>query len=462
MTKSSYSTVDPRSPSTSFAFSSLVALPVTFFGSFFIGYVLGKNDNTSRYLDENYNWLMNQVFAYLNPLLNSFFFLDLKSKASCRSEEVENRVMEICIDNIESCLMAAEGGANSVELCSDRTNGGITPSYGFISECVSRLKSSEVKVHVLIRPRMGDFTYSATEFDVILRDILAAQALGAQGVVVGVVTSEGKVDTERLRVIRTLSRGMILTFHRAFDSCCGSIEATTESLEAVIECGCDRILTSQKSTAYEGREELSNLVKLARGRISLVAAAGITPDNVYDIITSSKVQGVHAGGSLHSKVAPPSNVNTSTWIPVGTGQVASTSTSTSTSTPTDAFSWDRVDESSVKMYVANATRGFQETAEDIAKSLTREASVVQGEQVTMGRGGDHTDGEVIVQDTNEIVMDTSVDNGIHVDAEVAAVHDDDDDEERGEEEDDPLSVSTLETSSGYVHIDWKKSLTGSA
>jgi len=418
--------------------SSALALPVTFFGSLILGYVLGKNNkiDTSSSLEENYSWLMNQVFSYINPLLNSLFFLDMKGK-KIGENVMKKKIVEVCIDNIESCLMALKGGANSVELCSDRANGGVTPSYGFISECVSRLKSSDVHVHVLIRPRLGDFCYSESEFDVLLRDILSAQALGAQGVVVGVVTADGKVDKERLRVLRTLSRGMILTFHRAFDSCCGSIEEAAESLETVIECGCDRILTSQKSTAYEGREELSNLVTLARGRISVVAAAGITPGNVYEVVTSSHVQGVHAGGSLHSKVWP--SLNASSWVPVGT-----TSASHSNS---EAFAWDRVDEDFVRVYVSNAMRAFEETRSVNTLEEQEQRQVQEKEQE---RGTSSIESTELSASMEEVEAVGDKDESTNFDSHA---HDDGD---IGDEEDD-ITVRTSMDSS-YVHIDFKKAL----
>ena len=121
------------------------------------------------------------------------------------------------MSDMESVIEAIKGGANSLELCSNRIEGGVTPSLGLIEETVRRTRGSNVGVHVLIRPRPGGFVYSAAEFELILRDIVSAKHAQADGVVVGLLTEDGEIDLARMRVVREVADGLVLTFHRAFD-----------------------------------------------------------------------------------------------------------------------------------------------------------------------------------------------------------------------------------------------------
>ena len=109
-------------------------------------------------------------------------------------------------------------GCTSIEICSDRYQGGVTPSFGLVQEVVKRYKH-QVDIHVLIRPRPGDFAYSNDEFEVILRDIISFKGLEVDGVVVGLLLPNGEIDIIRMQVIRKLTSGIRLTFHRAFDVC---------------------------------------------------------------------------------------------------------------------------------------------------------------------------------------------------------------------------------------------------
>ena len=157
-----------------------------------------------------------------------------------RKQFKKDNIVEICVSDIESILNSKNGNADSVEICCDREAGGITPSIGLIQQAVELLKDSDIEVHVLIRPRSGNFCYSFNEFDVMLRDIVLAKDAGADGVVVGVLDDNGYVDRHRLKIIRELARDMLLTFHRAFDVC----ESPDEALETIINFGCDRLLVS--------------------------------------------------------------------------------------------------------------------------------------------------------------------------------------------------------------------------
>lgn len=225
--------------------------------------------------------------------------------------------VEICLSDLESAERASCGGATSIELCSARYEGGITPRYppqkylslcqlitlysvGLIEEVVNKLKSTETEVHVLIRPRGGNFNYTSSEFDVIVRDVLASKQAGADGVVVGCLTPSMTVDVERLVVLRTLSQGMTLTFHRAFDLCVDPNLA----LEQIIAAGCDRVLTSAQSSSAASPQGLTGMKALAtqaKGRINIIAAAGIKATNVSEVVSSSEVSGVHAGSAVTTR-----------------------------------------------------------------------------------------------------------------------------------------------------------------
>jgi copper homeostasis protein len=197
--------------------------------------------------------------------------------------------VEICVDSLESAIAAERGGATRVELCSDLLEGGITPSAGLIA---TARKKISISLHVMIRPRGGDFLYTDDEFDVMRRDVLMAKQLGADGVVFGILDLEANVDIQRTRALVDLARPLQTTFHRAFDMSAD----LNRALEQVVEAGADRILSSGGAqTAVEGTSMLRILVERAKGRVIIMAGGGIDDQNVQVVLEKTGVREIHAG-----------------------------------------------------------------------------------------------------------------------------------------------------------------------
>lgn len=200
---------------------------------------------------------------------------------------MKQRKLEICVYSFESAMNAQQAGADRVELCAGLPEGGTTPSYGMIRKVCSELM---IPVHIIIRPRGGDFCYSPDEIEIMCDDILCAKKLGASGVVVGVLDRFGNVDLAGMSKLIKASEGMSVTFHRAFDMCADPFAA----LEEIISLGCDRILTSgQANNAILGVELLSQLVKEAGERIIIMPGCGINQENINDIVHATNAAEYH-------------------------------------------------------------------------------------------------------------------------------------------------------------------------
>jgi copper homeostasis protein len=206
-------------------------------------------------------------------------------------------VLEICVDSFDSAVAAQDGGAHRIELCSDLFEGGITPSYGVIGAV---RESLAIPVFVMIRPRAGDFFYSAEELDVMRRDIAGVKAQGAHGVVLGVLLQDGRVDVARTRELVDLARPMEVTFHRAIDRA----PQIDEALEQVIATGADRILTSGGAqTAAQGIEAIARIVAWAGDRIGVMAGGTIRKENIAEIARKTRASEFHA--SLRTRSESP-------------------------------------------------------------------------------------------------------------------------------------------------------------
>ena len=198
--------------------------------------------------------------------------------------------VEICAEGITSALASGRGGADRVELCENLAVGGVTPGAGSIAVASERLA---IPVHVLIRPRGGDFVYSDDELLTMKRDVQAAKTLGASGVVLGVLDGAGGVDLERLAWLAEAARPLSVTFHKAFDDARDPFEA----LDALISLGVDRVLTSgQAPTAMEGLKTLVELTHRAAARIAVMAGGSITLAQVRPILEAG-VREIHLGSA---------------------------------------------------------------------------------------------------------------------------------------------------------------------
>lgn len=199
---------------------------------------------------------------------------------------------EICANSVESCLAAQEGGADRVELCAGIPEGGTTPSYGEIK--LARKLLTKTKLHVIIRPRGGDFLYTPLELERMEEDIRICRKLGVDGVVFGCLTEEGEIDREVNRRLVELARPMSVTFHRAFDRTADPMKA----LEDIISLGCNRILTSgQQPKAIDGINLLAQLEKKLKEYplppIQLLAGSGVNEENIRQIFDATGIHEYH-------------------------------------------------------------------------------------------------------------------------------------------------------------------------
>jgi copper homeostasis protein len=195
--------------------------------------------------------------------------------------------LEICADTVESAITAQEAGADRVELCDNLTEGGTTPGPGTIASARNNLT---IAVNVIIRPRGGDFLYTDLEYDIMRRDIEYCGELGIDGIVLGILRSNGEIDTERTARLIELAQPMSATFHRAFDMCTDPIKG----LEDVINTGADRLLTSgQKEKAADGIGLITELAKRAGNRIIIMPGSGINITNIAAIAKATNATEFH-------------------------------------------------------------------------------------------------------------------------------------------------------------------------
>ncbi len=204
------------------------------------------------------------------------------------SLERNNFHFEVCANGVESCIAAQNGGADRVELCAGIPEGGTTPSYGEILQAREKLNST--LLHVIIRPRGGDFLYNNDEIERMASDIRMARECGVDGVVFGCLTPEGMVDMQKNAYLMEQTAGMSVTFHRAFDHTCDPKQA----LEDIIKLGFNRILTSgQQPTAPQGIALLSELQQQSARRITILAGCGVNESNIKQLFLKTNISEFH-------------------------------------------------------------------------------------------------------------------------------------------------------------------------
>ncbi len=195
--------------------------------------------------------------------------------------------LEIAAHSLQSCISAEKGGAHRIELCTALQTGGLTPSLALL-----RLARENVSlpIHVLIRPRVGDFNFTALEMKEMITAIHICRDEGASGIVTGCLTPDGAIHQWQLERLFEAAEGLEKTFHRAFDL----VKDPFLALHQLKQLGCDRILTSgQRKTAHEGSPLIKKLVTAASGEIAILAGAGVNSQNILALARDTGVQEFH-------------------------------------------------------------------------------------------------------------------------------------------------------------------------
>ncbi|MDB5223230.1 MAG: copper homeostasis protein CutC [Chitinophagaceae bacterium] len=200
--------------------------------------------------------------------------------------------LEVIGFTIDGCMIAQRAGANRIELCDNPADGGTTASYGFIKAARGKL---QVDLFPIIRPRGGNFLYSHDEFEIIKTDVKLCKELGCEGVVIGMLTADKKIDKKRCGLLVEHAYPLSVTFHRAFDRTADPFEA----LEDIIEIGCERILTSgQKENALDGAALIKELIQKASGRIIIMPGSGVRSDNILAIAKTTGAVEFHSSARI--------------------------------------------------------------------------------------------------------------------------------------------------------------------
>lgn len=201
-------------------------------------------------------------------------------------------LLETCVDSVQSAIEAEKGGADRVELCSNLVIGGTSPGESLFRQV---RESTGLKIRTLLRPRFGDFCYDKYEFQTLRDEVRMFRKLGADGVVIGILNPDGTLNLEQMRALCEEAGDMGITLHRAFDVC----RDPYETMEQCVELGIDTILTSgQKSSAWEGRDLIAELVEKSAGRIEILAGAGINAETIEKLITYTKASAYHMSGKI--------------------------------------------------------------------------------------------------------------------------------------------------------------------
>jgi copper homeostasis protein len=210
--------------------------------------------------------------------------------------------LEVIAFDLASCRIAEDNGANRIELCANPHEGGTTPSYGMIA---TARESTNIQLFPIIRPRGGDFLYTRAEFESMATDVRQSAQLGCDGVVIGMLHKDGRVDVDRCAELVGHAGGMEVTFHRAFDRVSDPITA----LEEIIELGCSRILTSGLRPNVDlGKAMLRTLVKAAGSRITIMPGSGVRAGNIAELARFTGARAFHSSArTVHASLMEYTN-----------------------------------------------------------------------------------------------------------------------------------------------------------
>lgn len=205
---------------------------------------------------------------------------------------MNHSVLEVCADCVQSAVNADNAGADRIELCSNLVIGGVTPGMALFKLVK---KYTAVKVRVLLRPRYGDYCYSAYEFEQLKEEVQMYRELGADGMVIGILRPDGRLDVERMSQLIKLAGNMDTALHRAFDACLNPME----TMEQAVSLGMKTILTGgQCGNAWDGRELLKELYEKSAGRIEILAAGGINAEVMEQLILFTGITSYHMSGKI--------------------------------------------------------------------------------------------------------------------------------------------------------------------
>lgn len=206
---------------------------------------------------------------------------------------MKDYVLECCVDSVESAIAAEKGGATRLELCGNLIIGGTTPGINLFLAVRERVS---LKIHVLIRPRFGDFCYTDEEFAMMLRDISLFKKYGADGIVIGALNPDGGLDCEKMKEFLTAAGGMDVTLHRAFDMCRDPLQTLWEAKAL----GIQTILTSgQKSSCMDGIECIRQLVQAADGSPDILVGGGVNHSVIKELVDGTNAKSFHMSGKVN-------------------------------------------------------------------------------------------------------------------------------------------------------------------
>lgn len=200
--------------------------------------------------------------------------------------------LEICAVGLNNALIAQQHGAHRIELCENLESGGLTPSFGTLKMAAEKLN---IPVHVLIRPRRGNYIYDRTEREIMLHDIELVRQLGFAGVVIGALKLDGTLDSETIEALKDTAGEMSVTFHRAIDVC----TLPEAAIETLIRLGINRLLTSGGATkAMNGAAQIAKWQARYDAYINIMAGSGITSSNILDIINITGIFEIHSSSKI--------------------------------------------------------------------------------------------------------------------------------------------------------------------